>query len=48
MRLDAHASSCTLGVVGPSRKRLGLAVIGPDARATWLQITITPSTGTGA
>ena len=31
--LDAHASSCTLGVVGPSGKRLGSHVVETNARA---------------
>ncbi len=31
--LDAHASSCTLGVVGPSGKRLGSYVVETNARA---------------
>ncbi len=31
--LDAHASSCTLGVIGPSGKRLGSHVVETNARA---------------
>ncbi len=31
--LDAHASSCTLGIVGPSGKRLGSQVVETNARA---------------
>ena len=31
--LDAHASSCTLAVVGPSGKRLGSHVVETNARA---------------
>ncbi len=31
--LDAHASSCTLGMVGPSGKRLGSQVVETNARA---------------
>lgn len=31
--LDAHASSCTLAVVGPSGKRLGSQVVETNARA---------------
>ena len=31
--LDAHASSCTLGVLGPSGKRLGLHVVETNAQA---------------
>ena len=31
--VDAHASSCTLGVVGPSGKRLGSHVVETNARA---------------
>jgi hypothetical protein len=31
--LDAHASSCTLGIVGPSGKRLGSHVVETNARA---------------
>ena len=31
--LDAHASSCTLAVVGPSGKRLGSYVVETNARA---------------
>ena len=31
--LDAHASSCTLGVLGPSGKRLGLHVVEMNAKA---------------
>ncbi len=31
--LDAHASSCTLGVVGPSGKRLGSHVVETNAKA---------------
>ena len=31
--LDAHASSCTLGVMGPSGKRLGSHVVETNARA---------------
>ncbi len=31
--LDAHSSSCTLGVVGPSGKRLGLHVVETNAKA---------------
>ncbi len=31
--LDAHASSCTLGVLGPSGKRLGLHVVETNAKA---------------
>lgn len=31
--LDAHASSCTLGVVGPSGKRLGSQVVETNGRA---------------
>ena len=31
--LDAYASSCTLGVVGPSGKRLGSHVVETNARA---------------
>jgi hypothetical protein len=31
--LDAHASSCTLRVVGPSGKRLGSHVVETNARA---------------
>lgn len=31
--LDAHASSCTLGVVGPSGKRLSSQVVETSARA---------------
>ncbi len=31
--LDAHASSCTLGVVGPSGKQLGSHVVETNARA---------------
>ena len=30
--LDAHASSCTLGVLGPSRQRLGSHVVETDAK----------------
>lgn len=33
MGLDTHASSCTLGVVGPSGKRLGSQVVETNARA---------------
>ena len=31
--LDAHASSCTLGVLGPSGKRLGSHVVETKAKA---------------
>ncbi len=31
--LDAHASSCTLGIVGSSGKRLGSHVVDTNARA---------------
>ena len=31
--LDVHASSCTLGIVGPSGKRLGARVVETNARA---------------
>ena len=31
--LDAHSSSCTLGVLGPSGKRLGLHVVETNAKA---------------
>lgn len=31
--MDAHASSCTLGVVGPSGKRLGSHVVETNAAA---------------
>ena len=31
--LDAHASSCTLGIVGPSGKRLGSQVVETNAQA---------------
>ncbi len=31
--LDAHASSCTLGVLGPGGKRLGLHVVETNAKA---------------
>ena len=31
--LDAHASSCTLGVAGPSGKRLGSHVVETNAQA---------------
>ncbi len=31
--LDAHASSCTLGVVGPGGKRLGSHVVETNAKA---------------
>ena len=31
--LDAHASSCTLGVIGPSGKRLASHVVETNARA---------------
>ncbi len=31
--LDAHVSSCTLGVLGPSGKRLGLHVVETNAKA---------------
>ena len=31
--LDSHASSCTLGVVGPSGKQLGSHVVETNARA---------------
>ncbi len=31
--LDAHVSSCTLGMVGPSGKRLGLHVVETNAKA---------------
>ena len=31
--LDAHASICTLGIVGPSGKRLGSQVVETNARA---------------
>ncbi len=31
--LDAHASSCTLGVIGPSGKRLGSYVVEANAKA---------------
>ncbi len=30
---DAHVSSCTLGMVGPSGKRLGLHVVETNAKA---------------
>ena len=30
---DAHASSCTLGVLGPSGERLGSHVVGTNAQA---------------
>ncbi len=30
---DPHASSCTLGVLGPSGKRLGLHVVETKAKA---------------
>ena len=33
MGLDAHASTCTLGVVGPSGKRLSSQVVETNARA---------------
>ena len=33
--LDAHASSCTLGVVGPFGKRLGSHVVKRNARALY-------------
>ena len=31
--LDTHSSSCTLGVLGPSGKRLGLHVVETNAQA---------------
>ena len=31
--LDVHAASCTLGVIGPSGKRLGSHVVETNARA---------------
>ncbi len=31
--LGAHASSCTLGVLGPGRKRLGSHVVETNAKA---------------
>jgi hypothetical protein len=31
--LDAHSSSCTLGVLGPSGKRLGSRVVETNAKA---------------
>ena len=31
--LDAHASSCTLGVLGPGGKRLGSHVVETNAQA---------------
>ncbi len=31
--LDAHASSCTLGVLGPGEKRLGSHVVETNAKA---------------
>ncbi len=33
IRLDAHASSCTLGVLGPGGKRLGSHVVETNAKA---------------
>ena len=46
--LDAHASSCTLAVVGPSGKRLGSLVVrtadrvgnvAPGVSVTWVIVT---------
>jgi hypothetical protein len=42
--LDAHASSCTLGVVGPSGKRLGSQVVETNARALVAAIRAVPGT----
>ena len=33
IRLDAHASSCTLGVLGPGGKRLGSHGVETNAKA---------------
>jgi hypothetical protein len=43
--LDAHASSCTLAVVGPSGKRLGSHVVETNGRA--LIEVLRGSRGTG-
>ncbi len=41
--LDAHASSCTLGVIGPSGKRLGSHVVETNATSLIELIRTMPS-----
>lgn len=42
--LDAHASSCTLGMVGPGGKRFGSQVVETNARALIEAVRTVPGT----
>jgi hypothetical protein len=46
--LDAHASSCTLGVMTPSGKRIGSHVVETNARCLIEAVRQIPSRGTSA